>query len=142
VAGPRLLEGAELASVAQDAMWSDDPTAVRSRTLVGEEEFDGRRCAVLRLVMKSGEERTSYYDLETGLPAGAKITRATAQGEQVITVVVSDYRDVGGVKLPFRTAQRVGPLEQVLIAEHAEWDVNAEPAVFELPPDIRALVSK
>ena len=140
--GPRLLEGAELASVAQDAMWSDDPTAVRSRTLVGEEEFEGRTCDVLRLVMKSGDERTSYYDRETGLPAGAKITRPTPQGDQVITVTVSDFRDVGGVKLPFRTGQRVGPIEQVLIAEHAEWDVNAEPSVFELPAEIRALISK
>jgi len=140
--GSRVLEGAELAAVAQDAMWSDDPTAVRSRTLVGEEEFEGRTCVVLRLVMKSGDERTSYYDLATGLPAGAKVPRPTPQGEQIITVIVSDYRDVGGVKLPFRTAQRLGPVEQVLIAEHAEWDVNADLSVFELPADIRALVSK
>jgi hypothetical protein len=140
-AGPRVLDGAERASAAQDAMWSDDPTAVQSRTLVGEEEFEGRTCMVLRLVMKSSEERTSYYDLATGLPAGAKLTRTSAQGDQTIIVVVSDYREVDGVKLPFRTVQRAGALEQVLTLERAEWDANADAAVFELPPDIRALVS-
>ncbi len=140
--GARVLDGADLASAEQDALWSDDPTATRSRTFVGDTTFDGRACWVLKVVVKSGEERTNYYDKETGLAAGSEFTRTTAAGAVPVTVVVSDYRDVGGIRLAFRNVQHLAGAEQVITVQQAEFDANAEAAVFELPKEIKALVAK
>jgi hypothetical protein len=140
--GPRVLEGDERATAEQDALWTDDPTLVRARTLVGDTTFEGKPCVALRVVTKSGEERTSCYDPATGMPMGSTFRRRTGGMDVVITVMVSDFRDVDGMKLAFRTVQRVGPLEQVIVLERAEFDTTVPPAVLELPAEIRALISK
>ncbi len=73
--------------------------------LEGIETIDGKKVYKLKI----SDEKTSFYDVETGL----KIQDATStemQGQQISsTITYSDYKEVSGVLFPFLMSQTVGP---------------------------------
>ncbi|MDB2606308.1 insulinase family protein [Zobellia sp.] len=73
--------------------------------LEGTEEVDGKKAYKLKI----SEEKTAFYDVETGL----KVQEATTaeMGGQTITSTINytDYKEVSGLQFPFIMAQTVGP---------------------------------
>jgi hypothetical protein len=73
--------------------------------LVGKETIDGRDAYHLKVTTKDGAVRDYYLDTSTGLefqvdgPIEQNGQRAT------LSVSLSDYRDVDGVKMPFSLKQ-------------------------------------
>ena len=57
-----------------------------------------------------------------------------------VTTVATDYRDFGGITLPAKVVQRMLGQEQQLVVDTVAYD-QVDPSVFELPGEIRALVS-
>jgi hypothetical protein len=57
---------------------------------------------------KSGQVVRLVTDPETGLPRSARYDTATATGEVAVTETYSDYREVGGLKLPFHISITAG----------------------------------
>jgi len=57
---------------------------------------------------KSGQVVTLVTDPETGLPRSALYSTVTATGEVAVTETYSDYREVGGLKLPFHISIMAG----------------------------------
>lgn len=56
------------------------------------------------------DDKSYYYDVETGLKTGESVTKELAPGQPPVTqkVTYSDYRDVQGVKIPYKSTMNVG----------------------------------
>ncbi len=87
--------------------------------LNGIENYNG----VEAFVIKNGKT-TSYYDAKTGLKI-AKATDVEQNGQKATqTITYSDYREVSGIKVPYKTTMNLGPQELEL--ETSEIKVNQD----------------
>jgi len=103
-------------------------------------EFQGKPCYKVKFVSKAGREYAEFFDKETGLLAG-NLGEQEMQGATVEQVTVySDYKEFGDLLLPTRTVVRVMGFEQVMTYDSIEFNTVDE-AVYELPDDVKALVS-
>jgi len=142
VTGPMLAQGKELEEKKFDAdFYSDLHESGRyvSMKTVEKTTFGGRPCYKLSLVRKSGGEDFDYYDVETGLKAGATGTRESAMGPLSLTQASSDYRKFGDLLMPTTMKQTAMGVEQVLTITTVEFD-NVPPSMFEPPAQIKALL--
>ena len=102
--------------------------------LVGPESLDGSKVYHLKVTTKNGLVQHYYLDADTGLERKTSVT--LDQGGQQVTVVseLSDYRDVEGLKLPFKVRQSVNdtPLSQLNL-DKVEVNVPIDDAIFKMP---------
>ncbi|MDQ3817055.1 MAG: MBL fold metallo-hydrolase [Acidobacteriota bacterium] len=105
---------------------------------VGEEDYEGARQRVIILSDPYGTELTLYFNEQTGLLSKVETIVAQAvsglRGEAVQEFVFSDYREVSGVKIPFRYVTKYGGevLEEMKLAE-IKINVRPADALFEVP---------
>jgi predicted Zn-dependent peptidase len=93
-------------------------------TLSGIESIDGKEAYAI----KDGK-KTLYYDVTTGLKL-AEANTEEMQGQQMTQVVsFSDYKDVKGVKVPFKTTLNVG-IEIELTASDVKINEGVSDADF------------
>jgi hypothetical protein len=69
--------------------------------VVGREAVDGKDAFVVRMAGEDGTSQTLYFDVGTGLLRRQIINRPTVVGPDPEQTDFDDYRDVGGVKVPF-----------------------------------------
>ncbi|WKS95775.1 M16 family metallopeptidase [Riemerella columbina] len=67
-------------------------------------------------------DTTYFYSVKTGLKVGENQTQKMGDQEMVIPTVYSDYREVEGVKLPFKITQNMGGTD--LNFEVQRYDIN------------------
>lgn len=93
-------------------------------TLSGIESIDGKEAYAI----KDGK-KTLYYDVTTGLKL-AEANTEEMQGQQMTQVVsFSDYKDVKGIKVPFKTTLNVG-IEIELTASDVKINEGVSDADF------------
>ncbi|HYJ78856.1 MAG TPA: DUF620 domain-containing protein [Longimicrobiaceae bacterium] len=142
VTGPRIITGKEAAEALRQANFdasTDLARAFPTMETVGEKSVGGRACWNLRMVTADSVEVHSCFDKETGLLVSTSVVQSSAMGDIPVEIVVSDYRDFDGVKMPTRMTMSLMGQEMVTTVK----SVSHEPfdaAVFALPPEIRALV--
>lgn len=73
--------------------------------LSGAEMIHDRLAYRMTIVLPNGSEKTTYYDAESGLKV--KTVSTNPAGTQ--STEFTDYRDIKGVKFPFKTATKAGP---------------------------------
>ncbi len=142
--GPRVLDGAELAQAQMQADFLSalhDEKNYTSMETIELADFEGRKAYTLRLVRAGTDTTYEYFDAETGLMIGSKATRDTQMGPMTATTVLSNYKDFGGIQMPTTTTVRTMGQEIVMSVTSLEWD-KVEPSVFELPAEIKVLVTK
>ena len=110
-----------------------------SITTLEKTTFDGRPCYKISLVTKGGGEDIEFYDVATGLKAGATGTRDTPMGTITATETRSDYKKFGDLLQPVANRQSAMGIEQVLTFATYEYD-TVSPSSFVAPPDIKALI--
>jgi len=142
--GAAVVSGDQAVQIKQQAdFFADVPDLTKYSTIetVAAEDFEGRKCYKVRLVRaEGGVESMQYFDVETGLAAGIVRTIQNPQvGKVDVTVVLSDYKDQGGIKLPSRITQKMPQGDISLTFSTYEWD-TVDPKVFELPAAIKALL--
>lgn len=140
--GPMLLEGRQLEEKRFDADYESElksDTRYASITTVEKTQFDGRECYKVRLVRTTGGEDIEFYDVETGLKAGSITTRETPMGTVTATTIETDYRRFSRLLQATTIRSRVGGVEQVITITSIEYD-TVQPSVFDMPPDIEALL--
>jgi zinc protease len=73
--------------------------------VMGIEPVDGKDAYAVALT----EDKTAYYDIESGLKV--KAVSIVSQGDQTmeIPVTYSNYQEVNGIKFPFTISQSMGP---------------------------------
>jgi len=142
--GAAVMTGDQAAQFKQQAdFFADFPDVAKYSSIetVGLEDFEGRKCYKVKLVKADGSgEAMQYFDAETGLSAGMVRSIENPQmGKIEITVVLSDYKDQGGLQMPSKTIQKTPQGDVVLTFTGYEWD-KVEPKVFELPDAVKAMV--
>jgi len=143
--GPRLMTGEEKASLkrqaAFDAQYNPEKYYETIET-VGRIEFAGEDAFEIRLKAANSDEKVKhYYSVESGLMLGQTSTQVTQMGEMQVRVVLSDYRQVGDLKMPFKTTLEYPGMgmTQTLTISSIELDVEVDPKIFEMPDEIKQL---
>ena len=142
--GPRLMTGRELEAMREESSFgasSRQGPNVASAETVEKTEMNGEPCYKVKVVWKSGRETFDCYSVGTGLLIASMGKQESPMGTVDVTNLINDYKDFGGQKIATRLTQQVMGNEQVLIINTVDYDA-ADPAAFEMPAAIKALVEK
>ena len=142
ITGPMLTQGKELAEKKFDADFYGDlheDSRYASMKTVEKTTFEGRPCYKVSLVKKDGGEDVDFYDVETGLKAGAVVTRESQMGPMTVTQVHFDYKKFGDMLMATTMKQTAMGVEQLVKIASIEFD-NVEPSTFDPPAQIKALI--
>ncbi len=112
----------------------------RSMRTVERTRFEGQECYKLKLVAKTGDELFEFYDVKSGLFAGAMKAAEGSQGKVWVTIVEEDYKKFGDLLLAARTLRKMA-VEEVLTYTSVEFD-NVPDSVFEPPPKVKEQLKK
>lgn len=141
--GARLIEGKELEQLREESGFSSilrRAELTTSMETVGKGEMQGEACYQVKVVYKSGREATECYSVGSGVLVGTTTTQTTPMGSADVTTLVSDYKDVGGIKAAMKTRLQVMGQEQVMTFSKVELDGADDAKAFELPPAIKTMV--
>jgi hypothetical protein len=141
-AGPQVMDSATAAPIkAQADFFADyyDPTRLKSAETLEITDFEGQRCYKVKITHKDDTEAIVYFDSATGLRAGQQETSKMNGQEIARTMVMSNYKDFGGVKIPTRRVIKLPMAEVVGEVTLVEFD-KADATTFALPAAVKALV--
>ena len=116
-----------------------DPTKIKSAETLELSDFEGKRCYKVKVVHQNGTEAMIYFDSATGLRAGQSETSKMMGQDIQRTMVMTDYKDFGGVKMPTKRVQKLPMAEIVIDVTGVEFD-KVDKSVFVLPDAVKALV--
>ncbi len=141
--GERILQGDELQQVVDESdYYSDlhDSSRFQSMETLEVTEYAGRLAYKVKLVYVSGRETFEYFDVDNGLLVGAEGLQYSLMGAINVRTFTSEYRQFGGLMVPTKIVQEIGPGQTVqLTIESIQFD-SVEPSTFALPASIEALV--
>lgn len=137
---PQELPGPQAAYAMQDAefdsVFVDYKTKGSKIDLAGKETLDGKPVYHLKVTKKNGPVQDFYLDAGTGLEKKISVRVESPDREPVTFVTeMSDYREVDGRQIPFRTRQLQNNVEVSSVAlDKVEFNVPADDAMFRMPP--------
>jgi len=144
--GPRILEGEEAAFQARQSTFNAIvhwPKLYKKAEVVSVESVDGQPCYKLEMTPPVGSPEKWFVDQKSHLIIRMDLVYRGPMGEIPIQTVFEDYRAVDGVKLAHRVRQRLGGmLEQLITIRSVEHNADIPKDRFDLPPEIRELLSK
>jgi outer membrane lipoprotein-sorting protein len=147
--GYQLLEGKDLDQITQQAMhmrvfrlretMQEDFEAVKS---TGKAEFQGRPCHELQMTSRlDGKQTAMYFDAETGLVHGMKVTEDGPSGAQTMTIALKDWKPIGKVRF-FRLVEMSGG-QMDLTMRYTRIEVNkVDRSRLAVPPKVAELALK
>lgn len=100
--------------------------------LTGMETINGKEAYKITFTQPSGKKSTAYYSVETGFLVRTSSTVSTAQGTFNQTIDMDDYREVQGVKYPFKMLQNFGPQSIELTVTSYEINTGLPDSLFEV----------
>lgn len=156
--GLRTLDGPELSEMKRQADFNSSlkwRELYKKIELVGTKKLDQGEAYVIRLTLKPEKPEakegdkpkkddkakpkendktiTQYYDTKTFLLLRTEMVVESPQGTFPVEVVVSDYKEVDGVKVPFVSKQKVGPAEIVLTLTEIKNNEKIDDTLFNKP---------
>ncbi len=144
VTGPMILEGKMLDQVREQARFDailHDLSEYKKVETVGRTPFEGQDAYQLKLVRKSGQETTEFYDIKTGLLIGSNEVQETPLGAVNVSASIGEYKKFGDALFATKLAQKMGPLTQVMTFTSMDFK-ELDDSVFDLPNQIKALLKK
>jgi hypothetical protein len=142
ITGPTLATGKELEERTLDADFESNlnlSTRYTAMKTLEKTTFDGRECYKVSLTRKDGVEDIDFYEVSTGLKAGAINTRESAMGKITGTTTFSEYKKFDDILQPTVVKQSAMGAEIIMTISAIEYD-KVDPSVFELPAAIKALI--
>lgn len=143
--GTRILQGAERAAFLRGMRFNADydyEDLFKSMRTVGVETVAGRPAYAVEVVNKDDTKETRLFDKESGLLVGMRATTTSQMGDIKSETTFSDYRDVQGMKVPFKFVVKAMQTEMVTTIEKIELDAPIPASRFDLPDDVKALLAK
>jgi len=134
--GVRISTGESLASLARD---SDFYSPVKMKQLyarvklIGKVKEGFRQAYLIEASPRVGSAEMFYFDAETGLLVRHDASRLTAKGSIRAEVYLNDWREVDGIKVPFRLTQVMPSVTFVFTVEEVKHNVPVEEAIFKRP---------
>lgn len=103
--------------------------------LEGKETLEGSEAYKLRITLDGGDVRHFYIGAEDFLIRLQSGVVSVRGDEQVVETELGDYREVGGLKVPYRIETRIKgmPHGQFIAVERATLGVEAPDSLFTLP---------
>jgi len=92
------------------------------KNLMGMERLNGRAAYRVELILPNGKRTIQYFDSETGLKLRDMEIEQTALGNATQTTDYGDYREVNGVKFPYRMLLYAG--QQGVLTEIQSIKIN------------------
>jgi hypothetical protein len=80
-----------------------------------------------------GGAEVMYFDGKSGLLTGRDVTQQTPQGPIRVEMRYSDWREVDGVKLPFKITQSIPNLKFVFTVREVKHNLPVDDKIFEKP---------
>jgi hypothetical protein len=109
---------------------------------VGAETVDGQECYKVVMTPVEGKPMTSYFQKKSGLVV-KRSTIAVQQGSEIpMEVLVSDYKDFGGVLMPTKMIQKAMGQEIVMTIQSVKTNEEIPADKFDPPAEIKALLKK
>mgnify|MGYP003352652075 CR=1 FL=1 len=106
------------------------------------ESIDGEDCYKVLLTPREGKPETMYFQKKSGLAVKSTTVAASQMGDVPVEVIVANYKDFGGIKVPAKTVQKAAGQEFSITIENVEYDAKAPASAFALPADVKALADK
>jgi hypothetical protein len=134
--GLRELAGAEAEQARIESVWNPELRfaelykSMDSKTDTG---AGGVALECLVLTPHEGSPVTNCYDAKTHLQVSQKGSRPTPQGETPFTSTLKDWREVGGMKMPFAVETQAGPITFTARVTDVKYDVPVSDKMFEPP---------
>jgi hypothetical protein len=141
MSGPKILDGPELKQAFDNANFDNNVDFTKVFTTmetIGERTVDGHACWNVRMVSAGGTEVQNCFDKESGLLVGSIARQHTQMGDMTADIVMSEYKDFDGLKLPTRMSMTMGP-QQVVTTIKTVSHAPVADSVFALPAEIKAL---
>jgi outer membrane lipoprotein-sorting protein len=145
--GARIVEGDErqLMQLQSLSKFADDPSETYSSVEnVGVEQIGDRDAYKIDLTMKNGPKLTQWFDTETGLLTRMQMPMDSPMGKLEIIINMSDWRDAGGVKGPFKMTQLIQPMgiEQTIEFTKIESNVDIPDEKFAPPEEVKEMLKE
>lgn len=100
--------------------------------LTGLENINGKDAYKITFTSPSGKKSIAYYAVESGLLIRTSSSVSTPQGSFNQTIDMDDYREVQGVKYPFKLVQNMGPQSIELTVTAYEINTGLPDTLFEI----------
>ena len=143
--GPRIKLDKERTSAQEDADFYGGMLFAKERyqstETVCEMEFAGEKTWQVKSVLKSGRIVNEYFSIATGLRVGSSTVQESQSGTVAVTIIESEYKQFGAVKLATRNELTTGT--QKAVVQLTEVTLDEVPAArFVLPDAVKALLIK
>lgn len=108
---------------------------------LGQRDFGGARCWDVKFSGGENEPTSYFFDLESGLMRGYETIVAGPMGETPAAMIITDWKDVDGVKHPFKMSQQIMGMNQVVTVESIDV-TPLDDSVFALPMPVQAILDR
>lgn len=140
--GTQLLEGRTLDELRRSSdFYKDiDPSKLwKSATTKGVTTFIDLPCYEVAVEGDMGTG-SLFYGVDDGLARGMRLTVDTPMGKVPTTTSMVEYKDFDGLKIATKTEIEAMGAKQVMTVDSVDFTA-IDPKLFELPPDVKALVA-
>jgi predicted Zn-dependent peptidase len=100
--------------------------------LKGIETINDKESYKMLLTLSNGKKYTHYFDVETGYKIREISELSTPQGSFTQTLDLEDYKEVDGIRFPFKLVQKVGPQTIELVVESIKINSNLNDTMFKV----------
>jgi hypothetical protein len=134
--GTQTLSGAALFAFSSEADFYRD---LKLRELypgirvLGTVKEKGREFYLVEGYPRVGGSENMYFDIQSGLLTGRDLLQQTPRGPIRVEMRYSDWREVDGVKLPFKITQSMPNLKFVVTVREVKHNLQVDDSVFEKP---------
>lgn len=133
--GNRKKEGDELLQAKSQAMMyrAVEIKNIYSKFEVkGPDKIDSNEVYVVKATLGTSTV-TFYFDIKTGLLLAQDAIMATPQGKTTVKTIISDWRNLDGVKTPFQIKEIYPQFQVLLKFTSIETNKEIDPKLFEAP---------
>lgn len=136
VQGSRVKEGKELEQTKRISNFSRDANLEKmysSITVKGIEKVADRDTYVVVGSTEGFPDELMYFDAENGFMVRVDRIVMAPGGQQATTAFLEDYREVGGIKTPFKTRTKTPAFELTTMTQEVKFDVVLDDSKFKRP---------
>lgn len=144
ISGDRILAGEELArqkSLAGFYRDQDLGSAYSKLEVTGIEAIDSSDAYVMKGTLPDSDPDTLYFDVKSGFLVRSDMTAASPAGRMKSITMLSDYREVDGIKFPFRTVTKLPQFDIVITLDEVKHNTEIQNSMF-TPPAAKGTVVK
>lgn len=145
VTGVRILEGAERDMMLRQLRFNAElnwKESYKSAETVAMEDVEGKPAYKVKLTAHDGSVTHNYYDKESGLLLKSDSIYKSQMGDMPISVLVGEYKEVDGIKMPMLATQTLQGMQMKLVTESVQHNTTLAADAFELPEEVKALKAK